>query len=88
MLDPVSVYPSMRKAISQGIRAVHRRDGDWGILAEDAGTSGADQVAALVRQLATQGEIPGHATQYDDGAAPRSAAQAVKQPADNGDNSS
>jgi hydroxymethylcytosylglucuronate/cytosylglucuronate synthase len=88
MLDPASVYPSMRKAISQGIRAVRRRDGDWGILAEDAGTSGADQVAALVRQLATQGEIPRRAAQYDDGATPRSAAHPVMQAADNGDNSS
>jgi hydroxymethylcytosylglucuronate/cytosylglucuronate synthase len=87
MLDPVSVYPSMRKAISQSIRAVREHDGNWGVLAEDAGKSGAEQVAVLVRQLATQGEIPRRAAQYDDGAAPQSAAHAVMQAADNGDNS-
>jgi hydroxymethylcytosylglucuronate/cytosylglucuronate synthase len=75
-LDPVSIYSSIRKAIAQGIRAVQERDGNWGILAEDTGTSGAEQVAALVRQLVTHGEIRGETAQYDDGAASRHAADA------------
>jgi hydroxymethylcytosylglucuronate/cytosylglucuronate synthase len=62
---PALTYSSIYRRISQGIRVAENQVRDWGVFAERSGTAGAEQVATLLCQLVTLGEIPAGTTVYD-----------------------
>jgi hydroxymethylcytosylglucuronate/cytosylglucuronate synthase len=64
--DPALTYSQIYRRISQGIRSVVDQTRDWGALAECSGKAGAEQVASLLCQLVTLGEIPASTTIQDD----------------------
>ncbi len=75
--DPALTYSPIYRRVSRGIRSVVDQSRDWGDLAERSGKAGADQVASLLCQLVTLGEIPASATIQDDDVVARCFAHAA-----------